>query len=154
VLTPARGSGRIIADSRRRSRGRGTPSEGSLAIRRSRTAARKTERTLLKCVRMAPGASLDVVIAFTHSSILARWIFRNGVSVKGADLAARSIALDRSRLPHLPLGPPVVELTERDGSDREVDVVAARDRVELVGLPPRACDLSRKVFERCLPPGR
>lgn len=62
-------------------------------IRRSRTAARNTERTLLKRVLMVPGASFDMVIDFTHSSTWARWICRSGEPPKGTDLAARSIAL-------------------------------------------------------------
>ena len=60
--------------------------------KRKQVAGRSELAAFLGC-RAVAAPSLDVVIAFTHSSISARWIFRNGVSVKGADLAARSIAL-------------------------------------------------------------
>jgi hypothetical protein len=54
---------------------------------------------------------------------------------KGADVAARSIALTVIASHTCPVRPSVAELTEGDGSGRGVDVVSSPDCVELIGFP-------------------
>ena len=85
------------ASARSRWRGRRTPSVGSVAISRSRTAARNTERTLTNRVLTVPGASgprvcVVTVIDFTQVStwvvrILRSSIDRNDVPRTASDIA-------------------------------------------------------------------
>jgi hypothetical protein len=84
--------GSVMAASARRRRGSVTASLGSLAMTRSRTAARSTALTLLTRVRTVPGASPRVIICLIHCSMCERRRSANGNCAKGTLFAARSIA--------------------------------------------------------------
>jgi hypothetical protein len=82
--------GIVIAAAERRARGSATPSVGSLGITRSRTAPRRTARTLLTRVLIVPGASPRASIDLTHASTCDRRRLRSGTSANVV-AAARSI---------------------------------------------------------------
>lgn len=92
------GVGMVIAASRFRSRGSRTWAVGSVAIIPSRTAARKTERTLTKRVLIVPGASgrgraeVGTVMDFTHASTWLGRTSRRSTSAKVVERAASDIA--------------------------------------------------------------
>ena len=91
------GEGMLRASVRLRCRGSRTPSVGSALMRRSRTAARNTERTLTKRVLIVPGASAGrsgvlTVIDFTHISTWVVLIARSGIAQNDVDRTASDIA--------------------------------------------------------------
>jgi len=87
------GVGMVIAASRFRSRGSRTWAVGSVAIIPSRTAARKTERTLTKRVLIVPGVSgrgravVGTVMDFTHAST---WLGRTSRRSTAAKVGSNS----------------------------------------------------------------
>ena len=121
-------AGSAMAASRRRSRGRVTPSLGSMAMTRSRTAARRTARTLLMRVRIVPGAR-----PATHRLDPAprgglRRSRASGTSAKVTAPAATPHREVSRGLPHLPGGPFLEVGREADAAGVRVDVLA-RDQL-------------------------
>jgi hypothetical protein len=91
------GEGMVSASARRRWRGSLTLSVGSTPIKRSRTAARKTDRTFTKRVLILPGASaardsVGVAIDFTQVSMCVVRILRSSVDRNDVPRTARAIA--------------------------------------------------------------
>lgn len=78
-----------IAASALRFRGKTTPTVGSLAMRPSATAARKTPHTIVNRVSILVGASRAVVF-LSHASTCERWIDRSCMSPNVTPAVARS----------------------------------------------------------------
>lgn len=84
--------GSVIATWLRLRLGRVTPSLGSDAMTRSRTAARRTAFTWLYRVWIVPGARPRPSISLTHCLMFERRTVGSGESVNGTDSAASFIA--------------------------------------------------------------